>query len=110
MPFTLLVFGMFTPSLKDMWKPILLLIGITLVIHIINIVLRQAGIAAEANYFFTYGIKGDPFTEMYWRILPYSFFFLIPAFLSFIPYMLIITLPFFISEKVKSKKDTKALG
>ena len=102
-PFTFLAFKTLTPSFKAVWKPTLLLLVLTVLIHIINIVLRTTGIAADANYFFTYGLRGDPFTEFFWNIIPYEFFFLIPVLaVTFAPYIFIVTLPFHLSEKRKA--------
>ena len=95
MPFLFLTFKMFVPTFKEAWKPVLLLIFITFIIHIVNIILRTTGIASEANYFFTFGLRGDPFTEIFWRILPFNFFFLLPALvIVFVPYICGVVLLF----------------
>jgi len=60
---------------------------------------RATGIAPEANYFFTYGLKGDFFTELFWSILPYEFFFMLPSLLMFAPYIFFTTLPFHLASK-----------
>ena len=76
-----------------------MLAALTAVIHVVNIVFRATGIASESNYFFTYGLAGDFFTELLWRLVPYNFFFLLPALLLFAPYIFLVTLPFHIAAK-----------
>jgi len=103
LPFVLVKLKLFTPSFKVIWQPTVMLIAMTAVIHVVNVVFRATGIAYESNYFFTYGLEGDFFTELLWRIVPYNFFFLIPALLLFAPYVFLITLPFHLSAKKKDK-------
>jgi uncharacterized membrane protein YwaF len=100
-PFLLLKYKLFIPSYKNVLQPVLLLISITFIAHIVNIIFRVTRIAEEANYFFTYGLKGDFFTEFFWNILPYNFFFLLPSILLFLPYIILITLPFHLKSKKK---------
>jgi len=103
MPFTFLAFKMFTPSFKEVWKPTVLLVSLTLLMHIINIIFRVTGLAIDANYFYTFGLRGDPFTEIFWNIVPYAFFFLLPALVAiFAPYVFVITLPFHLAKKRES--------
>ena len=102
-PVLLVKFKFFTPSFKMVWQPTLMLVALTLVIHIINVIFRTTGIAYYANYFFTFGLYGDFFTELFWRIIPFEFFFLLPALVTLAPYVIITTLPFHLSEKRKRK-------
>jgi hypothetical protein len=107
MPLLFLSFKMLTPTFKGTWRPSLLLIALTFVMHIVNMVFRATGLAEDANYFFTYGVRGDPFTEAFWRIVPYEFFFLLPAFvILFVPYVFALTLPFHLSARAKSKRSS----
>jgi len=93
LPIMLVKFKLYTPSFKNILQPTLLVFALTAVIHGINVILRATGIASEANYFFTYGLEGDFFTELLWRFIPYPFFFLLPALLLFVPYGILGTLP-----------------
>ena len=94
LPILLVKFKFYTPSFKVVLQPTLLLIVLTVIIHIVNVIFRATGIASESNYFFTYGLQGDFFTELLWSIVPYNFFFLLPALLLFAPYIFLITIPF----------------
>jgi len=103
LPILLVKLRFFAPSFKVIWQPASILTGLAFVMHIVNIVFRTTGIAPEANYFFTYGLKGDFFTEFFWNILPYEFFFLLPSLLTFAPYIILTTLPFHLANRKKSK-------
>jgi len=98
LPIMLVKCKLYTPSFKNILQPTLLLIALTSVIHGINVIFRATGIASEANYFFTYGLEGDFFTELLWRFIPYPFFFLLPALLLFVPYIILVTLPFYLRQ------------
>ena len=104
-PILLVKFKFFTPSFKAVWQPTLILIGLTLMAHIVNMVFRNTGLASEANYFFTYGLHGDPLTDMYWRLIPYEFFFLLPSLLSFAPFIILTTLPFWLRERKERRRE-----
>ena len=101
LPILLVKLKLFTPSFKVVWQPVLMLVGLTGVMHLVNMVFRTTGIANEANYFFTYGLRGDFFTELFWSMLPYEFFFLLPSLLLFAPFIFFTTLPFHLSSQSK---------
>ena len=103
LPILLVKLKLFTPSFKVVWQPVALLVGLTSIIHVINMIFRGTGIASEANYFFTYGLRGDFFTELFWSIIPHEFFFLLPGLLLFAPFIFITTLPFHLSNKSQDK-------
>ena len=92
-------FKFFAPGFKLLWQPAALLVALTGVMHIVNMVFRATGLAAGSNYFFTYGLRGDPLTEIFWRIIPYPFFFLLPSILLFVPYVVLLTLPFYMKSR-----------
>ena len=106
-PILLIAFRLYRPSFKNVWQPTVFLVGLTAIIHLINMFLRGTGLAPTANYFFTYGLRGDPLTEIYWSIIPYEFFFLLPALLSFAPFIILTTLPFYLKDR---KAEQKAAG
>ena len=101
LPLTLLRLKLFTPSFKNIWQPTLMLVALTFLMHVINVIFRATGIASESNYFFTFGLEGDFFTELLWRFIPYNFFFLLPSLLLFAPYIVLVTLPFHLSIRSK---------
>jgi len=109
LPLTLITLKQFTPSFKNIWQPTLLLVALTSIIHAVNVIFRATGLAYNANYFFTFGLEGDFFTELLKSIVPYNFFFLIPALLLFVPYVVIITLPFHLRVKnIRRNRNRKS--
>jgi len=100
LPFALISLKLFAPSYKNIWQPTLMLIALTFVMHMVNVIFRATGLSLVANYFFTFGLEGDFFTELLWRIVPFNLFFLLPSLLLFAPYILIITLPFHLSARL----------
>ena len=104
-PILLVKHRLYTPSFRAVWQPSLILVCLTFVMHMVNVAFRATGIASEANYFFTYGLRGDPFTEVFWSVMPYEFFFLLPALLLFAPYIFVTTIPFHIAEK-RRRRDS----
>lgn len=104
-PILLVKFKHYTPSFKRVWQPSLMLVFLTFIIHLVNVVFRASGIAEESNYFYTYGLRGDFFTEFFWSILPYEFFFLLPSLLTFAPYIFFTTLPFYLKEQKLKRKQ-----
>jgi len=104
LPIVLISLKLFTPSFKNIWQPTLMLVALTFVMHMVNVAFRAAGLAYGANYFFTFGLEGDFFTELLWSFIPYNFFFLLPSLLLFAPYIFGITLPFHLSAKTKQAR------
>lgn len=100
-PVLLVKHKFYTPSFRVVWQPALMLVCLTFLMHMVNVVFRATGIASESNYFFTYGLRGDPFTELFWSILPYEFFFMLPSLILFAPYIFVTTMPFHLAEKRK---------
>ena len=109
LPVLLVKLKLFTPSFKVIWQPVVMLIALTGVMHFVNMTFRGTGIAPEANYFFTYGLRGDFFTELFWRLLPYEFFFLLPSLLLFAPFIFFTTLPFHLKEVALSRKSDEEI-
>ena len=102
-PLLMVRFKQFKPAFNAIWQPTVLLLALTAVMHGVNIVFRTTGIAQTANYFFTYGLEGDFLTETLKAIIPYNFFFLLPSLVLFVPYILVITIPYHLNDHRKKK-------
>jgi uncharacterized membrane protein YwaF len=110
-PVLLVTLKMFRPSFKTVLPAAALMIALTFFAHLVNMALRTSGLAREANYFFTCGLHGDPLTDMYWSLIPYEFFFLIPSLLSFAPFIILTTLPFWWQDRKSAvKRETLMNG
>jgi uncharacterized membrane protein YwaF len=95
-PFLLVGLGIYKPA-PSISKALRLSIAIFLLgglMHILNLVLG-ATFNVKANYFFTiieYSAPSNPAFEFLSRIIPYDFFYLLPALLVLYVYMIIIFL------------------
>jgi len=72
------------------------------VIYGINILFRATTFTVDVNYFFTYELESDFSAELLWQFIPYLFFFLLPALLLFVSYIILATLPFHLHRNVIS--------
>lgn len=96
----LVTLGFFKPSFKEV--PFLNLYAgiIATIIHFVNLLLRWLT-GANANYFYTIGTNGVSLLEVFWSILPYSYFYLIFAMIILNVFIVIVTLPFHLVNKKK---------
>ena len=79
---------------------------IALIVFGINMLMRVTGIHPKANYFFSVETEGNFLLEIFHKWIPVPFLYLLPSYLILVPYMLIITLGFFIADKMKNVKRT----
>ena len=77
---SLITLNIIQPDTKDVTHIILLLIIITLVIHGINVLLRQT-ICQDANYFYTFGIPENIIMDYLQQKIPHPFLFMLPIIL-----------------------------
>ena len=68
------------------------LYGITVPIFLINLLLR-ATVYPEANYFYTYGLPGNPISEMFYDLIPVPLLCGIPFILLFMAVDVLLILP-----------------
>ena len=97
-------FGLYRPKFKDIPFTVLTISIIALIVFGINMLLRVTGLHPHANYFFSVETEGNFLLEIFHKWIPVPFLYLIPSFLILIPYMMLITLGFFISDKIKHRK------
>lgn len=75
---SLVTLGIYRPKFKDIPLAIGALFTLAFLNHILNTILR-ATVCAESNFCFTYGIEGNPVTELMMKLIPVPFLFLLPA-------------------------------
>ena len=97
-------FGLYRPKFKDIPFTILTIAVIALIVFGINMLLRATGLHPKANYFYSVETEGNFLLEIFHKWIPVPFLYLIPSFLILVPYMLIITLGFFIGDRIRRKK------
>ena len=94
-------YGLYKPTYKDIPKTMLTAVVVSFVIFIINMILRKTGLGPKANYFFSVETEGNPVLEIFHKIIPVPYLFLLPALLVLGPFMLIET---FLMTKFGKKK------
>lgn len=74
--------------------------------HLINLILR-ATVCPGANYFFTFGADVS-ILNLFWRFIPYPFFYELPSLLILLGYMGLVQLIVWGLEQLARKKAAKA--
>ena len=101
---SIVTFGLYRPKFRDLPFTILTLLLVALAVFGINMILRATGLHPKANYFFSVETEGNFLLEIFHRWIPVPFLYLLPSIIILAPYMLLITLCFFIADRVKRKK------
>ena len=65
--------------------------------------LRWSGLHPKANYFFAVETEGNFLLEIFHSWIPVPFLYLLPAIGILAPYMLLVTLPFALSDRRREK-------
>ena len=97
-------FGLYRPRFRDLFPAVLAALGVALVIFCFDLFLRRTGLHSKANYFYAVETEGNPVLELFHRLLPFPYLYLIPCLSILCPYMLLVTLPFALSDR-RRKKD-----
>ncbi len=106
MALSIVTFGLYRPKFRDLPLTALTICIIALIVFGINMLMRVTGIHPKANYFFSVETEGNFLLEIFHKWIPVPFLYLLPSYLILVPYMLIITLGFFIADKMKNVKRT----
>ena len=100
----LAVFGLFRPRFRDLPRAVLTVLLIAFGVFLINLLLRWTGLHPRANYFFSVETEGNFLLELFHRWIPLPFLYLLPSFGILIPYMLLVTLPFALADRLRAKR------
>ncbi|MGX8692578.1 MAG: YwaF family protein [Clostridia bacterium] len=103
----LVTFGLYRPRLRDLPRTVLTILLISLTIFVVNLLLRWSGLHPKANYFFSVETEGNFLLEIFHRLLPYPYLYLLPCLGILVPYMLLVTLPFELANRAGRKKTGK---
>ncbi|HCH28070.1 MAG TPA: hypothetical protein DEW35_01035 [Ruminococcaceae bacterium] len=98
---SLATLGFFRPKFKDLPKVFLTLIVVSFGVHLVNLLLRATGICSYANYFFTMEDGGVSLLKLFAKITTVPFIYMLPSLLILAVYMGIISLVFFVVDKLK---------
>lgn len=96
----LAAFDLYRPRFKDTIPTALTLLAVTFLIFLINELLRVTGANPYSNYFFTNMTEGNAILEFCWSLIPVPFLYEIPLLLILVPFCLIVTSCFRLSEKI----------
>ncbi len=99
-------FGLFRPRFRDLPRAILTALGVALGAFVVDLLLRRSGLHPKANYFFAMETEGNPLLEIFRRLIPLPYLYLIPSLCILCPYMLLVTLPFALSDRARAKRAT----
>ena len=103
----LVCFGLYRPRFRDLPRAVLAAFIITLCIFLINMLLRWSGLHPKANYFFSVETEGNFLLDIFYGWIPYPFLYLLPCILILGGYMLLVTTPFALIDRVRSKAAAK---
>ena len=98
-------YGFLSPRLKDIPLTILTAFLVTLAVFGINMLFRATGLYPDANYFFSVVTEGNPILDIFHKLIPVPFLFLLPVMVIMGIYMLIITIPFELAARAKEQKN-----
>ncbi len=101
-------FGLFRPKFRDLPRAVLTAVGITFVIFLINLLLRRSGLHPRANYFYSVETEGNPILELFYRWIPVPFLYTLPSIGILGTYMLLVTTPFSVADRLRAKKEKKS--
>ncbi len=103
----LVCFGLYRPRFRDLPRAVLAAFIITLCIFLINMLLRWSGLHPKANYFFSVETEGNFLLDIFYGWIPYPFLYLLPCILILGGYMLLVTTPFALIDRARSKAAAK---
>ena len=99
----LVTMGFYRPHFKDLPLTLLTVLLLVTGIHGLNLLFR-ATVCPNANYFFTVETSGVSILDVFWNIIPHSYWYLYLALVILLPYLALITTCFFVADKIKAKR------
>ena len=102
--------GFYRPRFRDMPMTLVTIVLIALVIFGIDMLLRLSGLHPKANYFFAVETEGNALLELFYRLLPYPFLYLLPCSLVLTVYMAAVTAPFAAADRIRDRRQTPGAG
>jgi uncharacterized membrane protein YwaF len=102
-------FGLFRPKFRDLPKAALAVLVIAFVIFLLNLLLRWTGLHPKANYFFSVETEGNFLLELFHSWLPFPFLYLLPCIVILGVYMLLVTIPFELADRMAVRAGGKGV-
>lgn len=104
----LALFGLYRPKFRDFPITVLAAFCILLVIFGINSLMRATGVNPYANYFYCSDTDDNPLLELFYKFIPIPFLYMMPGIFIMVPYMALVTLPFYLYDKKKASASVKS--
>ena len=101
----LVTLGLFRPKFRDLPKAILALVLLTFGIFCINLLLRVTGLHPKANYFYSVETEGNALLEIFHKMIPVPFLYLIPSLSILVVYMAVVMLGFVAADRFRKGKQ-----
>ena len=92
--------GFYVPKKEDIPKTIAAFPAIGFAVFLFNVLLRSTGLYDRANYFYTMETEGNGLLEIFWKLIPVPFLYLLPSVAILAAYMYAVT---FLYERMKGK-------
>ncbi|MBR0353152.1 MAG: YwaF family protein [Oscillospiraceae bacterium] len=103
----IVTFGLYRPKFRDLPGTLLTILIVSFVIFLFSMVLRWTGLHPKANYFFSVETEGNFLLEIFHSWIPLPYLYLLPSILILLPYMLLVTTPFALSDRSRRKNNPR---
>ena len=103
-------FGLYRPKFKDIPKTCVVITVISFCVFLINLLFINTGLYPKANYFYTMRPIGNPLLELFHKLIPVPYLYLLPSLLILVPYMALVTTGFWIADRKKPVPDKEAVS
>ena len=97
-------FGLYRPRMRDLPMTAVTVFLIALAVFGFNMLLRTTGLHPKANYFFAVETEGNFLLEIFHRLIPLPFLYLLPCIVILAVYAGIVTLIFHLAERLGRKR------
>ena len=97
-------FGLYRPRMRDLPMTALTVFLIALAVFGFNMLLRTTGLHPKANYFFAVETEGNALLELFYRLIPLPFLYLLPCIVILSVYSGLVTLVFSLAERIGRKR------
>ena len=107
--FAIVTLGLYRPRFRDIPMTLVTILLIAFVIFGIDMLLRWSGLHPKANYFFAVETEGNALLELFYKLLPYPFLYLLPCSLVLAVYMSVIIAGFALADQLKKSRKNEPL-
>ena len=97
-------FGLYRPRFRDLPLTALTALAVAFAVFLFDLFLRRSGLHPRANYFFAMETEGNPILELFHRLIPVPYLYLVLCLGILCPYMVLVTLPFALADRRRKKE------